>query len=810
ASAVAVLSLALGIGASMAAFRLIDALFLQPLPITHPERLYALTFQELFDSKVITRDEFSYPAFPLLSAAVKDQAELLAINYPYQADLAFGAEQSLERVWLQYVSGPMFADFGLKPALGRFFTEGDDLTPGARPYAVISYDYWSRRFTKDPHVLGASFRIGSDVLEVIGVAPQGFTGTDPGEFTDVFIPNMMNPAMRQGQHSYQSWSSYRIWLIPNPGANLPQIQERLSAALRSYRKEAVKAWAPGRSKQERDYFTSAPISLVRAANGDSRTQDRYRGALAIFAVFVGFVLLIACANVANLMTAQAAARAHELALRVSIGAGRARLIQLVLIESALIAVAASALGFVFSWRAAPFLVARLNASDQAVRLALPLDAHVAIFAIGIAFAATLLFGLVPALRASSVKPAGALRGGDRPLNRRRSMAYLIAAQAAFCFFVLFVAGQFVLTFEKMANQPTGFSAARVLTLESVAQTELPSQNWYQAVQRLKSLPGVESAALAQYALMSFHAQNRFVGANGHAPDGTWNNSAWFLGVSPGWFETMKLDLLDGRDFRWDDQYPDVAIVNEKFARRYFGAQNPLGRTLETSSAGAQGNSRLTMRIIGVVRDARYEDMRLPVPATMYVPLRAVNGVRNKFSRATFLVLARSPDPISLAPMLRREIPAIAPGIQVSNVVTQEELVQSQMVRERLLATLSLFFAGIALILAALGLYGVLNYAVIERRRELGIRIALGARGVDIAWRVTARVLLMLIAGAAVGLALGFASEGYFATMLYRVEATDLPVLITPAITIFAAVLLAAIPPVVRAIRLDPSSLLRAE
>jgi putative ABC transport system permease protein len=821
ASVAAVLSLALGIGACVASFRLIDALFLRPLPIAHPERLYALTFQNLSEGKIETGDQFDYPGFRQLRAAVKDQAALMAISFVGRVDLTFGSDDEMERAWRQYVSGRIFSEFGLKPALGRLLSANDDITPGADPYAVISYEYWSRRFAKDPGVIGRRFRIANDFFEIIGVAPEGFTGTEPGAFTDIFLPNMMNLSSIEKS---RMWSGYGVFAIVPPGAKLDQIRERLSAALHAYREETTKSWWPAeRLQAEKDFFVAAPVSLEAASSGRSGTQIYgYRRLLTIFAVLVGLVLLIASVNVANLMTARAAARSREMALRVSIGAGRARLIQLVLMESALVAIAASALGLAFSWWAAPFVVSKLNPSvhlerysDLPVRLALPADWRVAIFALTLTFGVTLLFGLAPALRASSVKPSSTLKGGDDPHGKRRLMSGLIAAQVAFCSFVLFVAGLFIATFTRMANQPTGFSPERLLTLDCLSRSDLSSSRWHEVTQRLRSLPGIQSAALAQFALMSFNAQTDYVWANGHVPDGDWMHDTWFLGVSPEWFETMQLPLLQGGVFRWNDESPKVAVVNEKFAKRYFGRENPVGRTFEIArsagwarSPGSKG--KVSVRIVGVAGDARYETMRMPIPATAYVPFRALDSRSGRGYRATFLVRAKTPDPMSLSAMLRREIPAIDPEIRVVNIVAQQELVESQMIRERLLATLSLFFATVALILAAVGLYGVLNYIVLERRRELGIRIALGARGRNIVWRVTAEVFLMLIGGGMVGLALGAAFERYVAGMLYDVKAMDPTILAAPAFAILAAALLAAFPPVLHALRLDPSTLLRAE
>lgn len=814
ASAAAILSLALGIGSCMAAFRLIDALFLRPLPVAHPERLYALTYDTLSEGKVGTYDQFDYPVVPLMRSAVEPQADVLAIGFTNRIDLTFASDQEMERAGREYVSGSMFTEFGLKPALGRLFDAGDDLTPGTHPYAVISYDYWSRRFAKDTGVIGRHFRTGTDVLEIIGVAPEGFTGIDPGTFTDIFIPNMMNVPM-----IYRTSNSYRIWLVPKPQAGIVAIRERLRAALHSYRAQVVKSWPPV-GQQEKDSFVASRIALEPASGGRSRMQHGYRRPLTIFMGLVGLVLLIACANVANLMTAQAAARAREIALRVSIGAGRARLVQLVLIESVLIAAAALTLGLTFSSWASPFVIDRISTPGDPVRLVLLNDWRVTAFAVALTFTVTLLFGLAPALRASSVAPSSALKGGDDdPHAHRRLMSGLTAAQAAFCAFVLFIAGLFISTFERMANQPTGFSSDRVLTLESASSAELPTGLWYQATQRLKSAPGVESAAMAEYALMSGNAQTGYIWANGHAPDGTWANSTWFLAVSPGWFETMKLQLIEGRDFRWDDEFPHVAVVNETFVHRYFGAESPVGRSFEADTSADEAGAmklppgRTAIQIVGVVRDARYEDMRMPIRATAYVPFRGTRSivdVRGRPSRGTFLVRTRTPDSMSLASALRREIQSATPQIRVASIVTQEELVRQQMVRERLLAALSFFFAAVALILAAVGIYGVLNYAVLERRRELGIRIALGAAAGDIVWRVTSGVMAMIGLGCTIGIGLGLASDRYIAALLYETKATDPGLMVLPLAAMFCAAGLAALPPALRAIRIDPAVLLRSE
>jgi|SRR5579871_2962572 len=810
ASAAAILSLALGIGSCTAAFRLIDALFLRPLPVSDPGSLYVLGYGTTDGPNGATTGySFDYPGFRLLRAAVKSQAELLAISSPARIGITYGSDPDMERVYRQYVSGWMFGAFGIKPAAGRLFTESDDVKPGGPPYAVLSYDYWARRFGKDPHAVGQKFRSGNDIFEIIGVAPEGFTGTEPGTLTDLFVATMMN-AQAIGQ---QNWNWFRIWVRLNPTSDPEQVRQKLGAALLAVRREKVKSW-PAVAKQQIGPYISAPVVLESASAGVSEMQHAYRRALLILAVLVALVLLIACANVANLMMVQAASRAREMALRVSIGAGRGRLIQLVIVESATVALIASILGFLFAWWAAPFVVGMTNSPDNPARLVLALDSRLAAFAAGLSFWVAILFGLAPALRASAIKPANALKGGDDPHARRRLMHALIGAQVAFCILVHFVAGLFTSSFQRLANQPIGFSAARVITLESIAKSIQPPQYWYQAVDHLRSVAGVESAAVASWALMSGTGWNQYVWANGHSPEEESNNAPWFLAVSPGWLQTMKIPLLGGRDFRPDDLFPKVAIVNETFARRFFDGRSPVGQTLEVHDDNARGQQRLRLQIVGLAGDARYENMRRPIDATVYVPFvsqsRRVGLIANSNDWGTFIVRTKNPDPLSMAALLRQEVPRGRPEFRVANIRTQEEMLQSKTLRERLLAMLSLFFGAVALALAGVGLYGVLDYAVVQRRRELGIRIALGAHATEIAWRVILEVALMLLLGAAAGLGLGMASERYFGTLLFHVKATDPGVLAAPALIIFAAALLAAVPPVLRALRIDPATLLRTE
>jgi len=797
-SAAAVLSLGLALGACASAFRLIDALLWRPLPVKNPERLYYLYRQGIgFDGRVQTFDGWAYPAFRLMRAAVKDQAELVAVSYAERMDVTHQSQHEIEKASVQYVSGWMFPAFGLEPAAGRLFTEADDSRPGAHPYAVLSYDYWSHRFARDAHVVGHTFRMGERVYEIVGVGPERFTGTETGIVTDIFLPAMMHPGAVRDDTTW-----HRTLALLKPGVPLEPVRARLHATSRGFELERAKGFT-GMTRKSIDRFIDQTVMLGPASSGASGLQSDYRVGLAAIGLLVMLVLLIACANVANLMTAQAAARMREMALRVSIGAGRWRLVQLVLVESAWLALLAAGVGAWLALWSAPFVVSRIRPADNPARLFLAADWRVLAFGIALTASTMLLFGLAPALRASSIRPARALKGGEEPRSRRRTLHALIAVQVAFCFLVVFAAGLFAATFERLSNRPLGFSPDRILTLQTVAERPQPMAFWDQTAEHLRTVPGVEAVALADRPLLDGYGSNSFISVNGAPPTEV---LAYFRNVSPGWTSTMKITFLDGRDFREADSNPGAAIVSEAFAKQYFNGEDPVGRFFERSARGAR------YQVVGLVRDAPYRNLHEPILPVAYVPFHAVDaaGVIQPVREATFIVRTASSNPLALAPTLRREVPQARPEFRVSNVHTQTELIQAQTLRERLLAMLAVFFAGVALLLAAVGLYGVLDYSVIQRRREIGIRMAIGAGAGDIARRVTADVSMMVLAGSIAGLALGIASVRYIEGLLFQVKSHDPAMLALPAITIFAAALAASLPAVRNALRTDPVPMLRGE
>jgi predicted permease len=679
----------------------------------------------------------------------------------------------------------------LKPAAGRLFNENDDRTPGAHPVAVLSYDYWTRRFGRDGNAVGRNFRLGNTLYQIVGVAPRDFLGTEPGTGIDIFLPAMMNPWVTRGDASW-----FKTFVQIRPGTQAEALRQRLYPPYQAIQVARAKSFHDMPSKMT-EQFLRQKIVLLPASSGNSHMQEM-RTALATVAVLVALVLLIACANVANLMACQAASRAREMALRVAIGAGRSRLVQLVVVESAMLGMLSAAVGAAFASWAAPFVTSRINPPASPAKLVLPFDWRVAAFGTMLTLLVIGLFGLLPALRASAVRPATALKGGAAPHSRRRTMRLLIAVQVAFCFIVLFVGGLFVATFERITHQPFGFSSERLLVLDVAPRTAQPAAYWDQVAEHLRGLSGVESVAIASWPLFGGNGWNGFILSGGVPVNSTLSS---FINVSPGWLDTMCIPLTEGRDLRPDDTFPGAAVVNETFARTYFRGQDPLGKWFEK----AQGDSPVRMQIVGVVRDAQYNDIHDPIPATAYVPFHSLDSK----SSAT-IVVRTATNPLSMASMLRREVAQARPGFRVVNVQTQQELNDAQIVRERLLALLAGFFAVVALLLAGIGIYGVLDYSVLQQRREIGIRMAIGAPAAAIVRRITAGIAFVIAGGAIAGVAAGILSARYIETLLWQVKPTDARMLLVPALTILAATFVAALPAVVRAVRIDPVATLRSD
>ena len=798
-TAAAIISLSLAIGACAAGFSLVDALVLRPLPVDDPGSLIRIALRAPAD----TRDalSFNYPLFLSLRQAGRSQVSLLALSDQRRQDATFDDSAQPEKVYGQWVSGDTFDVLGVTPALGRVLAPSDDVNPGQHPVAVLSYDFWTRRFAGSPDVLGRWVTIREKPLQIVGVAGKGFTGVAPGVMTDLWAPTMMWDD-RAIADSGTRW--FQIWGRLQPAAAEEQARTILQTVLTEFQREqaALRLEEPGERLEQ---LLNTRLYLRPAASGASGLREEFERPLWVLVGIAGLVLLIACANVASLLVARATSREREMALRVSIGAGRGRLVQQVLIESGMMAFVSCALGAVLATVAAPAIASMLSTSRTIVRLDLQMNWRLLLFVAGLGSLVTFLFGLAPAFRASAVMPGDALKsGGGRHTQRIGLFRPLVAAQIAFSFVVLFVAGLCLTSFAKLLQSDLGFDRhnlvlARVATGPSSPDATGPPEIWQQLQERLQRLPGVESASLSPWGLFEGPGRNKGVRIPGRADDAY---RPWYLPVSPGFFGTMRIPLVAGRDFEWRDAQPEApsaVIVNESFAHRYFPGGSPLGKRFFRVDGGA---TLAAQDIIGVARDARYTSLREPAPPTVYDPYRP--------GPASMVQIRTRLDVAALTAILRDELPRARVGFRLGDVIPQSTLVDNTLVRDRALALLSVFFSLVAIALVIVGLYGVLSYSLVQRTREIGIRLALGAQPARVARFVLSEVGPMTIVGLIAGAA-GAAVAGRFITpLLVAVTPSDVWSVSAPLGCLLTACALAALVPMVRAVRIDPVIALRSE
>lgn len=607
----------------------------------------------------------------------------------------------------------------------------------------------------------------------------------------------------------------------------------------AFRQESLKAGEIFRGDESRariEQFLKAPLLVRSAANGPSSLRKDFERPLWILAIVVALVLLMACANVANLLIARAAVREREMALRMSIGAGRARLVQQVLIESSLLAMAACVLGALFAIWAAPLIVRMLATSTDPVRLVLQIDWRLLGFLSLLCAATTIAFGAVPALRASAVAPqevlsrggAGGVGGGGRHTARHGLGRWLVAAQVAFCFVVLFLAGLFLLTFRHLTTERLGFDQDNLVLIDVGAKqlAQTPDQGraaWLQLQDQLRERPGISAVSFSAWSLFAGGGWSASVRVEGRPVDPM---DAYLLSVSPRFCETMGIRLIGGREFRpqdgvWRDvnanaPTPRPAIVNEAFVRRYLPQfTDPLTRALGQRFSFVNGRQLTPQEIVGVVQDARYYSVRDEIPPTAYLPLAPSQGLTD----ATLEVRTQLA-PAVLAELVRSEMAIVHTAFRVREVTLQSTRVGDTLIRERLLALLSGFFAVLAMLLAVVGLYGILSFIVVSRTNEIGIRIALGAQQRAVVRLVVSDVLMVVGVGLAAGLAAGLllarsltsvsagAGPGKAASLLYHVAPSDALSLAAPIVCLLLATALAAFPPALRAARVDPLVALR--
>ncbi len=808
----AVVSLALAIGSSTAAFSLIDALILRPLPVTDAARLVYVSYpSESPDpgQRQEDVDSFSYPLFRQMRDAALPQADLFAVGYQSEQSAIFnGTGGRVEKVIPQWISGNSFEILGIRPALGRLLSASDDLRPGAHPVAVLSYDFWQRRFGGDPHVLGQWFTrednsVQGEPFQIVGVAQAGFTGLEPGYRTDVWMSTMMfTEAIDKS-----GWSWLRIWGRLKPGIEADQLRSNIQGPFTADRRERVAKYFPADAPPEQlRLFLNSPVHVASAAHGPSLLRQDLERPLWILASVAGLVLLIACFNVANLYLARVTARDHEMALRISIGAGRLRLLQQLLVESGLIALAACVLGAVFAATTAPTVVSMLSTTHSQIFLDLRPNASVFGFLVVICTVTTMLFGLAPALRASRTSPNTALKGCSLKASTRIGLLRpLLAVQVGFSFVVLFVAGLLLFTFQRLNHIDPGFAKEGVIVCRVEGKIlreggDKARNLWQQLVDHVGRLNGIQSASASGWALFRGWGWSEGVRIPGRKPD---DFEPSYLGISPGFLGTMKIQLIAGRDFTPHDaepEMPTMVIVNQAFVRRYYPHKYPVGRQFLRQGPNKTWIPQL---IAGVAGDAKYNDLREPAPPTVYVPYRGQDGGATLEIRTTL-------DPANLATLLRTEIPRVHAGFSLTDVYLQSDFINNTLTRERLMALLSGFFGLVAVTLVGIGLYGVLSYLVVQRTREIGIRVALGAKQGQTVRLVLSSIGAVVAMGLAGGVVIALGMGRVMTSLLFEVKPSDFMGIALPLGFLLLASMVAALPAAIRATQVDPAIALRYE
>lgn len=787
-SAAAVVSLALAIGACTAAFSLIDALILRRLPVADPDRLIYLQRSARTDEPRFS-PLFSYPFFTRVRDAAGSRMETFSVSHQTlrQAILPdSGGEE--EKVRTQFVSGNAFSALGVGAALGRVLGPNDDVTRGGHQVAVISHAFWASRMGVSPAAVGQWIQVERKPYQIVGVAQSGFTGTQPAALTDVWLPNMMFNAESLDQ---PNWNWLQVWGRLAPGVSRTSLDPIASTVFASLDEQ------PARGRAQRT--AASAIAAADAATGFSAVRIEFERPLLVLAAIVGVVLLIACSNVANLLLARGAARRRELAVRASIGANRRRLLQQLLMESSVLTIASAALGVVCARIAVPFIVSMLTTNENPVYLDARIDWRVVAFVAGIGGLTTLLFGLMPALWASRARPAEAIALGDRSgTSQARAARSLVTVQIAFSLMVLFVASLALRSFDRLLAVDLGFVSDRLtlLTVESRERAE-PGQGgevMRRLLERVLLMPGVSSAGISNWAFFRGWSS----GGNFQLPDGS-RAQTFRLSVSPHFFEAMGTRILDGRELAWRDGAGDLraVLVNEAFVRKYLPGRRAVGQRLNTSRDGRT----VTYEIVGVAANTRDGSVRGEPNPFVFELLDEAGGT---------LEVRSATDPATLASQLRQELPRVDPSLRLVDVTTQNALVGNTRLRERLLAVLSAFFASLGLVLAAVGLYGVLSYAVVARRREIGIRMTLGAQPSAVVRTVLAGVALAVGGGIAAGLSGGVYFAQFMRTLLFEIEPASASSLAVPVVCLLAVAFVAAWLPARRATRVDPAEALRME
>jgi predicted permease len=792
----AVVSLSLAIGANTAIYSVIDAALLRPLPVPQPEQLFTLTTSKMEQPGTPVSDNgdtFSYSLSEQLRGAAGDSARLALFDSPNRMEAqAFGADGPYEEVIQQFVSPDTFDILGVPPALGRLLSSSEDYYPSPRAVVVLSYDYWRRRFGADPSVLGRRFILDGRTYSVLGVTRKGFTGPEPGKFIDVWLPITLtdpsiftNPAIRL----------FHLMGRLSPGVGREQLTARLQPAFHHHQETRI-ALETGMPPAMQKQLRQMNLLAQSGANGISAFRQAFSRPLWILLGVSVCTLLIACANVASLLLARSTARSVEMALRVSLGAPRLRLMRQLLTESLLILLLAGLCGWVLASIAAPEFLTMVSTKVNPVRLDLALDTRVLLFCATICALSAVLFGLLPAWQTAHTAPMLGLRHVSGPAGRLRMGRLFIGVQVAFAFCLVTGGAGFLFSLRNLAAVDTGFDprGVTVLTMSNTSQLDRQLTFMQQIQMRAAALPNVQGAATGWTAIFSGGRRAQRVTLLGKSRS---EREETFYRVSPGYFAALHTPLLSGRDFTFldNDNEPVPTIINRAFAKRYFGSESVLGKEFLRDDG-------VRHRIVGLTADSHFGSLRNGQESIAYMPMKPPR---------TFTLYVRSTfDASSVAKMVEREAEELGSGIRVSDVTTVEALVESTILNDRLLADIGGALAFLGLVLAAIGLFGLLNYSVTRRTKEIGIRAALGAQRSTIYRLVLKDLTGMIAGGLTVGMAGSLILMRFTQSLLFGIRPAD-PLIIGTALLVFiATALVAGGLPARRAARVDPMVALRYE
>jgi predicted permease len=842
-TAVAVTSLALGIGANTAIFTLTDQVLLRALPVKDPERLVQVFARGPHYGSNWGMNSMSHPMY----RDFRDNNAVfqgMLCRFATSASLSHGA--STERVTAELISGNYFDVLGVGAAAGRLITPDDDRLAGAGTVVVLSYDYWQSRFSGRTDIIGQTVRVNNHPMTVIGAAQAGFHGIDLGFNPQVMVPVTMKKQMTPGWDALEDRRTrwVQVFARLKDGVTL----ERAKAGLQPYYKALINMEVQQEAFRNatqftRNRFLESTIDVAPGGQGRPQFRERFSTPLMVLMCIVGLVLLIACANVANLLLARATGRQKEIAVRLALGAKRGRLIRQLLCESVILSLAGGTAGMLLAIWLDNYLLSVMPQAAAPLPISAMPDLRVFGFTLGVAFLTGIVFGVVPALQSTRTDLANTLKdqaGSVTSTGATGLRKALVVAQVTLSLMLLIGAGLFIRSLHNMRSLDPGFRTSRLLSFSVNpalnGYTRTQTREFYKTLQTaVQSLPGVESAALARMRVLDGDRSSSTISVEGHrAKDGE-DMEPWVNTVSPNYFGTLGVPLVAGREFRPADERsmvpqeiidkldfnresdrnrfremerqakgaPKYAIVNERFARHYFGnAQNAIGRRF---GFGGNPGTPTDIEIIGVARDTMYSTLREQIPRQVFTP-----SVQGDFVTGMNVYVRTNLDAPQMFAALRRAVNQLDSTLPVFDLRTMGEQIDRSLVTERLIAMLSAVFGAIATILAAVGLYGVMSYSVSRKTREIGIRMALGAFGGDVVWMVMREVLTLIGVGVLIGVGAALVLTRYVQTQLFGLTPND-PVTMAAAVALLIGVAMAAgYLPALRASRVDPIRALRYE